>query len=110
MARFEGRIRTDDRGNAVFPHFDLEGLRGYELKNVGYTGFASGGAKVLWLSNEDASDMRMVIAESAIDALSHAVLCPDSHTRYASVGGKPNPMQPELIRAAAARMAEDRKS
>jgi DNA primase len=31
-------------------------------------------------------------------------LFPDDHTRYASIGGKPSPAQPELIRAAVARM------
>jgi hypothetical protein len=31
--RFGGRIRIDARGNAVFPHFDREGLCGYEIKN-----------------------------------------------------------------------------
>ena len=102
--RFAGRIRIDARGNAVFPHFDAEGLSGYELKNVGFTGFAPGGAKALWLSHEFALDTRLVITESAIDALSHAVLFPDHFARYASIGGKPNPQQPELIRAAAARM------
>ena len=45
LDRFAGRIRIDDKGNAVFPHFDAEGLSGYELKNVGFTGFASGGAR-----------------------------------------------------------------
>lgn len=104
--RFVGRIRIDDKGNAVFPHFDAEGLSGYELKNVEFTGFASGGTKALWLSNELPDDTRLVITESAIDALSHAVLFPDHHARYASIGGKPNPQQPELIRAAAARMPE----
>jgi hypothetical protein len=103
--RFAGRIRIDDRGNAVFPHFDTEGMSGYELKNIGFTGFASGGSKALWLSHEMPGDQRLVIAESAIDALSHAVLFPDPFARYASIGGKPNPMQPELIRSAAARMA-----
>jgi hypothetical protein len=49
-------------------------------------------------------DNRLVFCESAIDALSHVVLFPDNQTRYASIGGKPNPQQPELIRAAAARM------
>jgi Toprim-like/Protein of unknown function (DUF3991) len=101
--RFAGRIRMDDRGNAVFPHFDAEGLSGYELKNLDFTGFASGGSKGLWLSRELPGDHRLVFCESAIDALSHAVLFPDAHTRYASIGGKPNPQQPELIRAAAAR-------
>ena len=103
--RFAGRIRVDARGNAVFPHFDGEGLSGYELKNVEFTGFASGGNKALWLSQEFPDDHRLVFCESAIDALSHAVLFPDNRARYASIGGKPNPQQPELIRAASARMS-----
>jgi hypothetical protein len=105
--RFAGRVRKDDKANAVFPHFDAEGLSGYELKNVGFTGFAPGGSKALWLSHETPGDARLVITESAIDGLSHAVLFPDNHARYASIGGKPNPQQPELIRAAAARMPVD---
>jgi hypothetical protein len=107
--RFAGRIRIDDKGNAVFPHFDAEGLSGYELKNVEFTGFASGGRKALWLSHEFSGDNRLVLCESAIDALSHAVLFPDDRARYASIGGKPNPQQPELIRAAIRRMPKDAK-
>jgi hypothetical protein len=102
--RFAGRIRIDARGNAVFPHFDREGLCGYEIKNRDFTGFASGGTKGLWLSHEMPGDNRLVFCESAIDALSHAVLFPDDRARYASIGGKLNPLQPELIRAAIARM------
>jgi hypothetical protein len=104
-ARFAGRVRVDaPYQNAVFPHFDAEGLCGYEIKNGGFTGFASGGAKGLWLSHERDDDNRLVFAESAIDALSHAALFADDRARYASIGGKPNPVQPELIRAAIARM------
>ena len=102
--RFLGRIKSDARGNAVFPHFDADGLSGFELKNRNFTGFASGGTKALWMSSTRNDDDCMVLCESAIDALSHAALFPDDHTRYASIGGKPNPVQPELIRAAAARM------
>lgn len=102
--RFAGTVRIDARGNAVFPHFDADGLSGYELKNRGFTGFASGGSKGLWFSNTKDDDTRLVFCESAIDALSHAALFPDDHARYASIGGKPNPRQPELIRAAAASM------
>jgi hypothetical protein len=104
LERFAGRIRIDARGNAVFPHFDQEGLCGYEIKNKGFTGFASGGAKGLWLSHALPDDNRLVFCEGAIDALSHAALFPDAHARYASIGGKTNPVQPELIRAAIARM------
>jgi len=103
--RFRGRIRIDGRGNAVFPHYDANGLCGYELKNRnGFTGFASGGSKGLWLSHEQPFDNCIVFCESAIDALSHAFLFPNARARYASIGGKPNPLQPELIRAAIKRL------
>lgn len=104
LERFAGRIRIDARGNAVFPHFDQEGLCGFEIKNKGFTGFSSGGTKGLWLSHGLPDDNRFVICESSVDALSHAALFPDEHARYASIGGKPNPVQPELIRASIARM------
>jgi hypothetical protein len=102
--RFLGKIKIDARGNAVFPHFDAEGLSGYELKNRNFTGFASGGTKALWISNTHINDRQMVFGESAIDLLSHIVLFPSEITRYASVGGKTNQSQPELVRATVARM------
>jgi hypothetical protein len=103
--RFAGRVRMDERGNAVFPHFDGQGICGYEIKNRGFTGFARGGSKGLWSSQTEPEDTRIIFCESAIDALSHATLFPDEHARYASIGGQVNPAQPELIRAAAASMA-----
>jgi Toprim-like/Protein of unknown function (DUF3991) len=103
-SRFAGRIRRDSKGNAIFPHFDRDGVCGYEIKNDGFTGFSSGGTKGLWLSQEDAEDTRLVVTESAIDALSHATLFPALKTRYASIGGEMNPLQPELVRQAAVRM------
>jgi hypothetical protein len=92
------------------PHFDQDGLCGYELKNKGFTGLASGGIKGLWLSVERPDDEKLVVSESAIDALSHAALFPDDRARYASIGGKLNPTQPELIRAAIARMPSGSRS
>ena len=102
--RFAGMIRIDLHGNAVFPHFDQLGLCGYELKNRNFTGFAPGGEKGLWSSHEQESDTRLVLAESAIDALSHAVLFPDGGARYKSIGGQTNPRQPDLIHAEILRM------
>lgn len=102
--RFAGRIRMDRRGNAVFPHFDEQGLCGYEMKNWHFTGFAKGGDKGLWLSHTRPDDRRFVFTESAIDAMSYAALHPDEQTRYASLGGKPNPKQPALIAAKIALM------
>jgi hypothetical protein len=102
--RFAGRIRIDGRGNAIFPHFDGDGLSGFEIKNHGFTGFSTGGTKALWTSHFQDGDDRIVFAESAIDALSHAALYPEEQTRYASISGKPNPKQRELIRSEVAKL------
>jgi hypothetical protein len=97
--RFEGRILVDARSNAVFPQFDRDGPCGYEIKNHGFTGFAPGGEKGLWMSRVRSTDTALVIAESAIDALSYVALHPDENTRYASFGGTMNPSQPAIIEA-----------
>lgn len=103
--RFAGRVQIDRLGNAVFPHFDLEGLCGYEIKNRNFTGFARGGEKGLWLSHRENGDSRLVLAESAIDALSYAALFPAPGTRYASIGGEMTARQPGLVQAAIKRLS-----
>lgn len=107
--RFARMVRLDDRGNAVFPHYDREGLSGYELKNQGFTGFSGGGTKALWYSTNLGQEQRLVLTESAIDALSHAQLYPDPNTAYISLGGNPSPEQMELARSAIAK-AQNRGS
>ena len=100
--RFAGTVRIDDRGNVIFPHTDDVGeLTGWEVKNAGgFSGFASGGTKSLYRSATDINDQRLVIAESSLDAFSHAALFPDEHARYVSIAGKMNPDQPALLTAA----------
>jgi hypothetical protein len=103
--RFADRIRIDSpHGNAVFGHFDGDGLCGFEIKNRGFTGFSTGGTKGLFMSHVQNQDNRIVFCESAVDALSYAALFPDAQTRYASLGGRPSPAQRDLIRAAGAVM------
>lgn len=97
--RFAGRIKIDRHGNAVFPHFDGDGLCGYELRNADFKGFASGGSKGLWLSKTCETDRHLVVCESAIDAISFSLLFPDGYARYASIGGKTSPIQPALMQA-----------
>jgi hypothetical protein len=107
-ARFVGRMRMDSHGNTVFPHFDAGGLCGYEIKNRGFTGFAAGGHKGLWFSQTRRGDRCLILAESAIDALSHAALFPDleDQTCYASLGGKPSRRQWGLLQATIAKLPE----
>jgi hypothetical protein len=106
--RFAGRIRIDGYGAAVFPHYDADGnVCGYELKNRdGFTGFAPGGSKGLFLSKDSVQDNRLVIAESGIDVLSYAALFPARHVRYGSIGGKPTPAQRAILEAAISKMPD----
>jgi len=103
LERFYGRVRIDKRANAVFPHFDRQGLCGFEIKNKDFTGFAPGGEKGLWESHVFPNDTRLVIAESAIDALSFHALYGTPFTRYVSTaGGWDKDKTPDLIQKAVA--------
>jgi len=98
--RFSAVIRVDANQNAVFPHFNGNGLCGYELKNTDFTGFAKGGQKGVWHTSNVARAAKIIICESAIDALSHAQLHDDDQdTAYVSIGGSMNDNQPVLIKS-----------
>jgi hypothetical protein len=91
--------------NALFPHYDKEGLCGFEVKNNGFTGFAGGGVKALWFSHCFRRDRTIVFCESGIDAISHAILYPNETARYISIAGGLNPdPQPALIKASLEKM------
>lgn len=99
--RLAGRVRIDDRGNALFPHWNADKLIcGFEIKNDGFTGFSPGGTKGLWCSSPSDQDRRLVIAETAIDALSYAVLFGHEDARFFSISGQMNPSQPGLLNRA----------
>jgi hypothetical protein len=100
LPRFAGCVRVDAHHNALFPHYDHQGLCGFELKNNNFTGFAPGGVKGLWYSRAANTDGELVLTESAIDAYSYHLLHGGKWTRYMSTGGSPNPQQPALLRGA----------
>lgn len=98
-SRFIDMVRRDSHGNAVFPHRDLEGLCGFELKNRDFTGFSRHGTKGLWSTSNLIQAKRLVVVESALDALSHAqVRQTGSETAYISVGGQLGHRQEQLIK------------
>lgn len=94
-------------GNALFVHRDDLGVSGFEAKNRNFTGFAGGGEKTFWFSSPKPPVERLVIAESAIGAMSYFQLKPQEHTRYMSFGGEFSPRQLELLRQAAAKLAPE---
>lgn len=101
---FKSHIFIDERGNALFPHRNRDGLCGFEIKNKDFTGFARGGVKGLWFSRRPGVPTNLVIAETAIDALSYAALYPDEGATYVSIAGQLSPDQKDLVRAAIAKM------
>lgn len=100
LALVTDRLRLDGRGNAVFRHDDRSGLTGWEVKNRGFTGFAAGGTKAFFAVRAgippQAEPPRLVLAESAIDALSfHQV--DSAPALLLSFGGGMSPDQEALL-------------
>ena len=106
--RFMGTVAIDKRGNAIFPHYDQDGLTGFTIKNDNFTGFGKGGTKALWQSKQKESDRRLVITESAIDAISYHQLFgkENTKTRYIATGGTISSSQLDLIKTAMTEMTK----
>lgn len=104
--RFSGRIYNDRYKNAVFPHFNREGICGYELRNYTFKGFAPSGKKGLWSSRVFETDQILVIGEATIDILSYAHLFRQEQARYVSTGGELSSMQLDLIKSAILKMPQ----
>lgn len=96
--RFHRAIKIDSYQNAVFPHYNENGLCGFEIKGENYTGFSKGGEKGLWCTSNLAQSRRIVICESAIDALSYADLHADqAENAMLSIGGSLSTNQLNLL-------------
>lgn len=89
--RFAPMIRQERNRhqNIAFPHYDRQGLCGFEVKNRGFTGFAPGGTRAIWCSTNMKTATTAFIAESAIDCLSHAQLMrTGADMAYISIAGQ----------------------
>ncbi|HID00943.1 MAG TPA: toprim domain-containing protein [Piscirickettsiaceae bacterium] len=92
-------VRTDERGNTCFPHYDADGIVGWEKKNFKFTGYADGGKKVgIYATTNFNKAERVVVVESGIDAISHAQLFnTGDETAYVSMGGSLTKEQLKLL-------------
>lgn len=96
--RFELMVKTDIRGNAIFPHHDDMGLSGYEIRGQDFKGFSKHGEKTIWHSaNLNDAPQEIVFVEGAINALSHAQLHPNPLAAYVSIGGQMSQEQQQLV-------------
>jgi hypothetical protein len=98
--RFAGTWGLDGRGNTLFVHTtDAGAVTGFEIKNRGFTGFATGGTKSAWRSAARTTDAAIVLTESAIDALSYFQIHSGQadRSRFLSTGGAPSTSQMEIL-------------
>ncbi len=108
--RFAGTWRLDGRANVLFAHRDeSDALTGFEVKSHGFTGFAAGGTKTAWQSRAFPGDRKLVVTESAIDALSYHQLhrAASEPARYLSTAGAPSSTQTELLGRLLGRLAPE---
>jgi hypothetical protein len=81
-------VRQDERGNACVPHKNGDGLTGWESKNQGFTGFATGGKRQVTFTRIDDSPLKkLVICEAAIDCMSYFQLHHEPGNVYLSTAG-----------------------
>lgn len=104
--RFNGMIKIDDRGNAIFPHYDENGLSGYEIRGRDFKGFSKHGEKSIWCSANVRTAKEVIFVEGAINALSHAQLNPHLNAAYISIAGQMSDHQRELVAYAMSRAHE----
>ena len=86
-------IRQSEKGTLLFKHTGMNGTSGYEYKSSDLYGFSTGGSKGLFIARRsNPQDItRLVVTETALDALSYAQLdgC-RKDTAYVSTGGNPS--------------------
>lgn len=93
---YKDSIRQTNMGTFLFCHKSINApkISGYEYKNQGYAGFSKGGQKGLCLfrnTSDPSKVKKMVITETAIDALSYAEIDDRREdTVYVSIGGNPS--------------------
>lgn len=84
---FLGSILNGYNGAVVFPHWDEEGLIGYEIRNADFKGFSKQGGKGIWFSKNFKQADTIIFTESPIEALSHFQLKKPVNTAYMSTSG-----------------------
>jgi hypothetical protein len=100
---YSDRIRQSAQGTLMFQHLDTHSpVSGYEFKAQDYAGFSKGGRKGLFIAriSEARHIRRLVITETALDALSYAQIegC-KKDVAYVSTGGNCSDEQIEQLKA-----------
>ena len=84
---FHGRVLMGYNKAMIFPHWNEEGICGFEFKDHEFSGFSKHGYKGLWYSQIPKKTEFLIFVESGIEALSHFQLHQPKNTAYFTPSG-----------------------
>ncbi|MDH5727361.1 MAG: DUF3991 and toprim domain-containing protein [Gammaproteobacteria bacterium] len=95
---FKNRALKGFDNAVIFPHWDEQGVCGYEIVKEGFKSFSKNGSKTLWRSNVPEVLETIVFTESAIKAMCyHRLFNKPEYTMYVATSGNWSPDVDELI-------------
>ena len=111
IKKYGDSVKQSKNSTLLFKHLGAEGVAGYEYKSDTAAGFSSGGRKglcVLRPQGDQVKIKKMVITETALDALAYAQIdkCRED-TAYVSTGGNCSAHQVAQIKAVVERFEMD---
>ena len=97
--RFHDTWRITTNGVLLFLHRDHEGGTGYEIRGDNIKSFTKDGKRAFWHTTNLGYAGTVIVTESAINALSHAVLYGWGDVAYISLAGNISTRQRTLIKS-----------
>lgn len=96
---FKERILQGFDDAVIFPHWNSQGICGYEIKKEGFTSFAKKGIKSLWRSKIVDEVKTIIFTESIVEALSYYQLFIPEHVLFVTASGNWSETAESLIKA-----------
>ena len=87
IEKFQDQIREDDQGNVCFLHRNNKGLTGWEVQGESQGGFSEWGTHSFFVGKTGKTITRVVIVQSATEAMSHVQIRGNEGDCYLSLGG-----------------------
>ena len=94
---FRDRVLLGYNNALIFPHWNENGLCGFEFKNAEFAGFSKHGYKGIWYSQIPKKLEQLIFVESSLEALSHYQKISPSNAAYFTASGNWTPKTGELI-------------
>ena len=83
--RFTSKIKVDNQGNLIFPHYAGADLCGWESISKNFRSFPEGSKTSVWFSNKFGHDENIIIFNSPLSAFAYYSLFPEKIKKSACV-------------------------